>query len=92
MHRNTLSGTGKLQAGATEISVDYTLLMEPGGRRRGVVHSDWSDWHTIVAAWFAKEPFTLQLTPQQQLGIRIHKMELVEGYLQFESSPLNASG
>jgi hypothetical protein len=91
MHRRTLSGTGKLQAGDTEIAVDYTLLIERGGRRHGVVHSDWSDWQAIVSAWFSKNRFALQVTPQEHLPISIRKMELVEGYLQFEAPPLNAA-
>jgi hypothetical protein len=91
MNRRTLSGTGKLRAGDTDISVDYTLLMEREGRRRGVVHSDWSDWQAIVSAWFSKKPFTLELTPDQHVPIGIRKMELVEGYLQFDAPPLPCS-
>jgi hypothetical protein len=86
-----LSGTGKLQAGDTEIAVDYTLWVEGGGKRHGVVHSDWSDWPVIVAAWFSKTPFTLELTAQQHLPLGIRKMELVEGYLQFDAPPLPIS-
>jgi hypothetical protein len=79
-----------LHAGDTGISVDYTLLIERESRRRGVVHSDWSDWHAILIAWFAKKPFTLEVAPQQRLPIGIRKMELV-GYLQFDAPPLEAS-
>jgi hypothetical protein len=88
MHRRTLSGTGKLQAGDTGIAVDYTLWIERGGRCHGLVHSDWSDWQAIVSAWFSKKPFTLEVTPQQHLAISIRKMELVEGYLQFDATSL----
>jgi hypothetical protein len=91
MHRRTLSGTGELQAGDTEIAVDYTLWMEGEGRRHGVVHSDWSDWPAIVSAWFSKKPFALEMSPHQLIPIGIRKMELVEGFLQFDVSPLYAT-
>jgi hypothetical protein len=91
MHRRTLSGTGKLLAGDTAIAVDYTLWRERGGRRHGLVHSNWSDWQAIVSAWFSKKPFALEVTPQQPFPIDIRKMELVEGYLQFEAPPLPCS-